>query len=29
MNERLYELYKLSAEERILIEKDCAQRPLL
>ena len=29
MNERLYELYNLSAEERILIEKDCAQRPLL
>jgi type I restriction-modification system DNA methylase subunit len=29
MNEKLYELYKLSADERTLIEKDCAKRRLL
>lgn len=29
MNEMLYDLYKLSADERTLIEKDCAKRRLL
>ncbi len=29
MNERLYDLYNLSADERTLIEKDCAKRRLL
>ncbi len=29
MNEALYDLYKLSDNERLLIEKDCARRPLL
>lgn len=29
MNELLYDLYKLSHDERLLIEKDCARRPLL
>jgi hypothetical protein len=29
MNERLYGLYNLSADERTLIEKDCAKRRLI
>jgi hypothetical protein len=29
MNEVLYGLYNLSSNERILIEKDCAMRPVL
>ncbi|MDP1700755.1 MAG: Eco57I restriction-modification methylase domain-containing protein [Aestuariivirga sp.] len=29
LNELLYDLYKLSHDERLLIEKDCARRPLL
>jgi hypothetical protein len=29
MNEALYDLYKLSTDERQLIEDDCARRPLL
>jgi len=29
MNELLYDLYKLSHDEQLLIERDCARRPLL
>ena len=29
MNEQLYRLYDLSTDERLLVEKDCARRPLL
>ena len=29
MNERLYELYRLSPEERLLVEKDCAARAVI
>lgn len=29
LNERLYQLYELSAEERLLVERDCARRALI
>ena len=29
MNERLYELYGLSTDERLLVETDCARRAIL